>query len=148
MAADNVIIWGGSSRGPHSVQAHGTLLTFAGNPTDIDVFLKDHLVRIRFEFAADAGPVRVEYSTDPGVPKDSSRPALILLRFYNVSPGVTMSDGPLRFATVGSFGLWLVYEVSPVVSNPNVKRITYTLWDGTTGDTTNYAKTNDGAGRG
>lgn len=136
---DKVIIWGNSSRGPHAVRTHGTLLTFAENPTDIDVFLDDQLVRLRFAFLNDSGVTRGEYSTDPGVPGDSTRPAMIALRFYNLPSGTTVSDGPIRFATVGSVGLWLVYEVSAIADRPSVKKIHYTLWDGTTGDTTNYA---------
>jgi hypothetical protein len=146
---DNVIIWGNSPGGPHVVRTHGTLLTFAENPTDIDLSLQEQLVRVRFEFSTDPGHVRGEYSTDAGTPGDSARPAMILLRFYNLSAGVTFSDGPIRLATVGAVGLWLAYEVTSVIGNRDVKKISYTLWDGTTGDTTNYANsTGPGAGRG
>jgi hypothetical protein len=135
---DNVIIWGSSARGPHAVRTHGVVLTFADNPTDIDVFVGQDLVRVRFEFLSDASGARGVYSTDPGIPGDSNRPAMISLRFYNLAHGNTVSDGPIRFATVGSVGLWLVYEVSAVAGNHFVKKIYYTLWDGTVGDTTSF----------
>jgi hypothetical protein len=130
------------------VRTHGTVLTFAENPTDIDVFLDQDLVRIRFEFLTDAGGGRVEYLTDPGVPGDSTRPAMIAVRFYNLSHGTTLSDGPIRFATVGSVGLWLVYEVSAVVGSRRANKIHYTLWDGYVSDTTNYSTDARGGSRG
>ena len=145
---DNVIIWGNSSRGPHAVRTHGTVLTFADNPTDIDVVLDKNLVRIRFEFQIDARGSRAEYSTDAGIPGDASRPAMILVKFFNLQSGTTASDGPIRFATVGSVGLWLVYEVSAVVGSRNVKKVHYTLWDGTVGDATNHAREAEDGRRG
>lgn len=138
-----VLIWGSSPSGPHGVISHGVVLTFADNPTDIDVFVGKHLVRIRFEFPVDVNGFRGEYTTEPGVPESSKAPATILIRYYNLPEGTPVSDGPLRFATVGSFGLWLAYEVSAVVGNRLVKKITYTLWDGVVGDQTDYANSRE-----
>jgi hypothetical protein len=51
-------------------------------------------------------------------------------------------------ATVGSVGLWLVYEVSAVVGSRRANKIHYTLWDGYVSDTTNYSTDVQGGSRG
>lgn len=130
---DRVLIWGGGpyqGGGPHAVVSHGTLLTFGDNPVDFDVFNKNDLVRIRFQFHTDTGGVRAEYTTAAGTPGDHGDPPTVLMRFFNLVGGGTFSDGPVRVATVGGIALWVVYEVTTVVGSRPVKKIHYTLWDG------------------
>ena len=114
--------WWSLSRWQPRIISHGTLLTFGDNPVDFDVFNKNDLVRIRFQFHTDTGGVRAEYTTAAGTPGDHGDPPTVLMRFFNLVGGGTFSDGPVRVATVGGIALWVVYEVTTVVGSRPVKR--------------------------
>src|SRR5581483_9757886 len=129
-----VYIWGSSPRGPHAPISHGTLMSFGDNPTDFDVMINDDLFRIRFEFVSeDKGVVRAEYIVEAGVPRDKVNPPTIRIRFFNVAGSYAFAEGPVRLATVGGMGIWIAYEVSAAIGSRTLKKIQYTIWDGSEG---------------
>jgi hypothetical protein len=125
---------GKEPRSPHYLVSHGTLLTFGENPTDIDVVIKEDYVRIRFEFPSDSSGTRLEYAVDPGIQGDKKTPPTVRLRFHNVTALTVFADGPVRIGTVGGIALWLCYEVAAVPGTRLMKRINYTVWDGSAPD--------------
>lgn len=130
----HVYIWGSDRSSPHGVLQHGTLLTFGDNPTDLDVVISDDLARIRFEFPTDSAAVRLEYVVVEGIQKSKANPPTVILKFFNLSGSGAFTDGPVRIGTVGGIALWLCYEVAPALGSRLMKRIHYTLWDGSAPD--------------
>jgi hypothetical protein len=132
--ASHVLIWGSDRSSPHAVIQHGTLLTFGDIPTDFDVFINDDLARIRFEFWTDSAGIRLQYLVAEGTQGSKTNPPTVTLRFFNVTGTGTFTDGPVRIGTVGGIALWLCYEVAPALGSRLMKRIHYTLWDGSAPD--------------
>jgi hypothetical protein len=138
----DVYIWGSDRRdasghrSPHSIIRDGAILTFADNPTDFDILINKDLARVRFEPAVDTAGTRLEYVVTPGTQGSMSNPPTVTVRLFNLAtgtvfaPGTVFADGPLRLGTIGGMAVWLCFEVTRVVANPPMYRITYTLWDG------------------